>query len=61
MLFTNKKVDRTKTIRANNKMIEQNKKYKFLGVIVDDGITWKSHLKFTFVTANIIPKIYLKL
>ena len=24
MLFTNKKVDRTITIRANNKMIEQN-------------------------------------
>ena len=30
MLFTNKKVDRTITIRANNKMIEQNTECKFL-------------------------------
>ena len=44
MLFTNKKVDRKITIRANNTNLEQKTECKFLGVIVDDGITWKSHI-----------------
>ena len=55
MLFTNKKVDRTITIRANNKMIEQNTECKFLGVIVDDCITWKSHINH--VSSKIIKAL----
>lgn len=45
MLFTNKRVDRKITIRAKNITIEQKSECKFLGVIVDDDINWKSHIK----------------
>ena len=44
MLFTNKRVDRKITIRANNSNLEQKTECKFLGVIVDDRLTWKSHI-----------------
>ena len=44
MLFTNKRVDRKIIIKANNTNLEQKTECKFLGVIVDDGITWKSHI-----------------
>ena len=44
MLFTNKRGDRKITIRANNHNLEQKRECKFLGVIVDDRITWKAHI-----------------
>ena len=44
MLFTNKRVDRKIIIKANNTNLEQKTECKFLGIIVDDGITWKSHI-----------------
>ena len=45
MLFTNKRVERKITISANNVNLEQKTECKFLGVIVDENITWKSHVK----------------
>ena len=44
MLFTNKRVKRMITIKANNTNLEQKAEFKFLGVIVDENITWKSHI-----------------
>ena len=44
MLFTNKRVDRTIRIQANDTILEQKKECKFLGVIVDKDINWKSHI-----------------
>ena len=44
MLFTNKRVDRSIRIQANNTILEQKKECKFLGVIVDDDISWKGHI-----------------
>ena len=44
MLFTNKRVDRKITIRANDSNLEQKTECKFLGVIVDDRLNWKSHI-----------------
>ena len=44
MLFTNKRVDRTIRIQANDTILEQKKECKFLGVIVDEDINWKSHI-----------------
>ena len=44
MLFTNKKENTTLTIRANNPVIEQNPEYIFLGIIVNNKISWKPHI-----------------
>ena len=55
MLFTNKNVDRKITIRANNTTLEQKTECKFLGVIVDEGITWKSHINH--ISSKIIKTI----
>ena len=46
MLFTNKIVDRKIDIRVNNTVLEQKSECKFLGIIVDDDINWKSHIKY---------------
>ena len=45
MLFTNKRVDRKIDIRVNDTVLEQKSECKFLGIIVDDDINWKSHIK----------------
>ena len=44
MLFTNKRVDRKINIRAKNTTLEQKSECRFLGVIVDENINWKSHV-----------------
>ena len=44
MLFTNKRVDRAIRIRANDTILEKKKECKFLGVMVDEDINWKSHI-----------------
>ena len=44
MLFTNKRVERKINIRAKNTTLEQKTECKFLGVIVDENINWKSHV-----------------
>ena len=44
MLFTNKRGERKITIKANNTNLEQKAECKFLGVLVDENITWKSHI-----------------
>ena len=44
MLFTNKRVERKITIKAHNTNLEQKSECKFLGIIVDENITWKSHI-----------------
>ena len=46
MLFTNKRVDRKIDIRVNDTVLEQKSECKFLGIIVDDDINWKSHIKY---------------
>ena len=45
MLFTNKRCDRNITISANNTLLEQKEECKFLGVVVDDQLNWKAHIK----------------
>ena len=44
MLFTNKRVERKISIKAKNTTLEQKNECKFLGVIVDENINWKSHV-----------------
>ena len=44
MLFTNKKEDRTLIISAHNTVLEQKSECKFLGIIVDEEISWKPHI-----------------
>ena len=44
MLFTNKREGRNLTIKAHDTVIEQKSEGKFLGIIIDDEISWKSHL-----------------
>ena len=44
MLFTNKNENTTLTIRANNTVVEQKSECKFLGIIVDNEISWKPHI-----------------
>ena len=46
MLFTNKKEDRTLTISAHNTVLEQKSECKFLGIIVDEEISWKPHISY---------------
>ena len=46
MLFTNKRVDRKIDIRVNDTALEQKSECKFLGIIVDDDINWKAHIKY---------------
>ena len=46
MLFTNKKEERRITIRAHNTILEQKSQCKFLGIIVDEEITWKNHINY---------------
>ena len=46
MLFTNKKENRTLNINAHNTVLEQKSECKFLGIIVDDEISWKPHINY---------------
>ena len=43
MLFTNKITDRKINLRVKNSTPEQKSECRFLGVIVDENINWKSH------------------
>ena len=44
MLFTNKKENRILTIKTQNNVLEQKSECKFLGIIVDEEISWKPHI-----------------
>ena len=44
MLFTNKMEDRIVTINAHNTVLEQRSDFIFLGIIVDNEISWKPHI-----------------
>ena len=44
MLFTNKITDRKINLRVKNTTLEQKSECRFLGVIVDENINWKSHI-----------------
>ena len=46
MLFTNKREDRIISIRARDTVLEQKSECKFLGIIVDDEISWKPHINY---------------
>ena len=45
MIFSKKKVENTQNIFINNTRIERKSEAKFLGVIVDDKLTWAHHIK----------------
>ena len=57
MLFTNKKENRTLNINAHNTVLEQKSECKFLGIIVDDEISWKPHINY--ISSKIIKFIAL--
>ena len=44
MIFGNQKIDDEITLRINNVPIERVYEYKFLGVIIDHRLSWKSHI-----------------
>ena len=44
MLFTNKREERILRIKAHNTVLEQKSECKFLGIIIDDDISWKAHI-----------------
>ena len=52
MLFTNKNENTTLTIRANNTVLEQKSECKFLGIIVDNEISWKPHINHILSKVN---------
>ena len=43
MIFSNLKIDTTITLQLNNDTIDQTHEERFLGVIMDDKLTWTSH------------------
>ena len=45
MFFTNKYVDKNVNMRLNNNVIEQVNSCTFLGVVIDDKLTWKNHCR----------------
>ena len=46
MLFTNKREERILNIKAHNTVLEQKSECKFLGIIIDDEISWKAHINY---------------
>jgi hypothetical protein len=48
VIFTNKKrpANLIKPIEINGKSIKTEKEVKFLGMIIDQSLTWKSHVKY---------------
>ena len=46
MLFTNKREGRILNIKAHNTILEQKSECKFLGIIIDDDISWKAHINY---------------
>ena len=46
MLFSNHKIDNQVNIQLDGVEIERVSENKFLGVIIDDKISWKSHIKY---------------
>ena len=45
-LFTNKREGRILNIKAHNTILEQKSECKFLGIIIDDDISWKAHINY---------------
>ena len=46
MIFSNRKIDDQVNIQVNGVAIDRVHENKFLGVIIDDNINWKSHIKY---------------
>ena len=46
MLFTNKRDERILRIKAHDTVLEQKSECKFLGIIIDDDISWKAHINY---------------
>ena len=46
MIFSNYKLDNQVNIQVDGVEIERVSENKFLGVIIDDKINWKSHIKY---------------
>ena len=46
MLFTNSRSFRNITIAINNVSIKQIHSARFLGVYIDDKLTWKDHISY---------------
>ena len=45
MIFAKQKIDNTRNIFINNTRIERKSEAKFLGVILDEKLSWASHIK----------------
>ena len=48
MLFTNSKSFRNISITINNVSMKQIQSARFLGVYIDDKMTWKDHISYIF-------------
>ena len=57
MLFTNKRGNNTLNITIQNTELEQKDSCKFLGIIIDKDLNWKSHIEF--ITNKISKNIAL--
>ena len=57
MLFTNKRGNNTLHITIQNTELEQKDSCKFLGIIIDKNLNWKSHIEY--ITYKISKNIAL--
>ena len=46
MFFTNKQRPQEISLKVNNNVITETSESKFLGVIVDNKLSWASHIKY---------------
>lgn len=44
LIFGNQKIDNEITLRINNTTFEKVYEFKFLGVLIDHKLSWKSHI-----------------
>ena len=44
MIFTNRNIDIRNTLKIDNESIECVTSTKFLGVIIDEQLSWKDHI-----------------
>ena len=59
MVFSKKKINYNYIIKIDDKVINRVNKTKFLGVFIDENLTWKEHVKYiTTKLSNSIAIMY---